>query len=295
MINPEGKNTSGGSNTSSGSENIPIANEPTNNTWQMSAALKIPPFWSNRPDLWFLQVETQFRLKGITSSNTKYDYLISSLPPDSMVIVSDFLANPPREGDKFDLIKRLLVARCQDTEERRLDALLNKIELGDLKPSELFRQMETLSGGNSLVNNSLLKKLWLNKLPQVIQPCVIAIENTHTPEEIFTIADRIFDSTDRPKVCAVQNDQQNDLKKLILDLSDRIKNLETRQPRARQRSFSNRSNRSNRSISHRSKSNHRASNANGFCWYHHRFADKAEKCLPGCTYSTSSKQSCSKN
>lgn len=45
---------------------------------QISAALKIPPFWANRPDLWFLQVETQFRLKGITSAGTKYDFSIIS-------------------------------------------------------------------------------------------------------------------------------------------------------------------------------------------------------------------------
>lgn len=125
-----------------GTSKTPTIVEPT---MQLSAALKIPPFWSNRPNLWFLQVETQFRLKGITASQTKYDYLISSLPPESMEIVADFLLNPTK-ADKYETIKKLLVSRSQDTEERRLDNLLNIIELGDLKPSELFRQMETLAG-----------------------------------------------------------------------------------------------------------------------------------------------------
>lgn len=241
---------------------------------QVSAALKIPPFWSNRPDLWFLQVETQFRLRGITTSQTKYDYLISSLPPDSMEIVADFLINPSADVDKYEAIKKLLITRCQDTEERRLDALLNKIELGDLKPSELFRQMETLAGGNSLVNKSLLNKLWLNKLPQAIQSCVIAIEGTHKQEEIFKIADRIFDCSDRPKVSSVQSNSQKELKDLIVDLSNRIKNLEARQ--------SDRSRSRNNNYNNRSRSRPRKNDE--LCWYHSRFASKATKCLPGCKF-----------
>lgn len=288
-----GKKEDGDTNTANPNDTPASSNNSNSEpAWQMSASLKIPPFWSNRPDLWFLQIETQFRLKGITSSNTKYDYLISSLPADSMEIVADFLTNPTREGDKFENIKKLLIARCRDTEERRLDALLNRVELGDLKPSELFRQMESLAGGNSLINVPLLKKLWLNKLPQAIQPCVIAIESTHSQEEIFKIADRIYDATDRSRISAITNDpKQDDLKTLIINLTDRIKNLEARPSRSSNRSTSGRSN----SLS-RSKSNSRANrNTNELCWYHKRFDANAQKCQPGCTYSTKSKPSTSKN
>lgn len=250
---------------------------------QLSAALKIPPFWASRPNLWFLKVETQFRMKGITKSQTKYDYLIASLPPESMELVADFLSNPS-EKDQFENVKKLLISRCQDTEEKRLDNLLNKIELGDLKPSELYRQMENLAGGNSLVNKSLLYKLWINKMPPSIQPCIIAIENSQEQEEIFQIADRIYDSTDRRRVSEIRSND-SDLKDLLVKLSERIQSLETRQSRSRSRSFSKHRN-NNRS---KSRSNVRA----GFCWYHKRFGNKATKCLDGCKFSNS--QSNSKN
>lgn len=263
------------------------------NPWQLSATLKIPPFWASRPNLWFLQVETQFRLKGITSSNTKYDYLIAALPAESMEIVADFLTNPT-EGDKYENIKKLLISRCQDTEERRLDALLNRIELGDLKPSELFRQMENLAGGNSLVNKSLLNKLWLNKLPPSIQPCIIAIESTHEQADLFKIADRIFDSTDRPKIAAVQSKQQNandsDIKQLLTHLSDRIKQLELRQSRP-----TTRNNSAHRRSFSQSRSRSETNSKNDFCWYHRRFGNKSNKCLPGCTYNKKTENRDKKN
>lgn len=196
-----------------------------------TVSVKIPPFWSNRPDLWFLTVETQFRLRKITSPQTKYDHLISSLPSETMEIVADALLNPPEDTDNpYEHLKKLIIIRSTDTEERRLDELLIKIELGDLKPSELFRKMETLAGGNSLVNKSLLNKLWQNKLPLPIRSCVIAIEASQTQAEIFKIADQIYDSSDRPRISAVESKpisrQEEDLGSLIKDLSNRLSRLE---------------------------------------------------------------------
>lgn len=243
-----------------------------NNPWQVSAALQIPPFWSKRPTLWFLQVETQFRLKGITTSQTKFDYLVSSLPVESMETIADALSHPI-EGDKYEIIKQLLISRSQDTEEKRLDNLLNRMEIGDSKPSELFRQMENLAVGNNLVNKKLLNKLWLNKLPASVQPCVIAIENTHSQEDVFKIADRIYDSLDRPKVSAVKATPESDLKSMLEDLSNRLRKIEVRESRSRSRGPSFRK----RSISRHTSASRDTSRAD-WCWYHKKFSAKATKC-----------------
>lgn len=260
-------------------------NEPNNPTLAISANLKIPPFWSNRPDLWFIQVETQFRLKGITREQTKYDYLISSLPPESMEIVADIFKTTVPDNEKYENIKKILISRCQDTEERRLDNLLNKIELGDLKPSELYRQMETLAGGNSLINQPLLNKLWLNKLPVTIQPCIIAIESTHQQDEIFKIADRIFDSIDRPNVSSVNQSKTNDMHNILQDISARLERLEVRQSRSKSRNYSeNRRSFSNNRNKYNNRSKSRSIIKNGQCWYHYRFNSNATKCVPGCKY-----------
>lgn len=77
---------------------------------QISAAiatLKIPPFWSNRPDLWFLQVETlNSDLKA--SSQTKYGYLVSCLPSETMEIIADILKNP-LNNENYEGLKEALL------------------------------------------------------------------------------------------------------------------------------------------------------------------------------------------
>lgn len=264
-----------------------------NNTmdWFVCATLKIPTFWSSRPDLWFLQVETQFRLKGISTDQTKYDYLISSLPVETMEIVADVIQNPT-ERDKYKNLKEVLISRCKDTEERRLDNLVNRVELGDSKPSELFRQMDALAQSNSLVNNSLLKKLWINKLPDHIKPTIVALETSQTQEQLFEIADKIYDTTDRGRIFSIEsvgNDRKDDLVSMLSKLNKRIDEMEIRHSRDRYRNTSHNSNRSFSNSQSRSR-NFGNSNKSKFCYYHSRYGNRARNCKPPCGFKTKPKQ-----
>jgi hypothetical protein len=42
-------------------------------------AVRLPPFWTDRPAVWFAQAEAQFSLAGISSERTKFHYVISQL------------------------------------------------------------------------------------------------------------------------------------------------------------------------------------------------------------------------
>src|SRR5215510_12239114 len=42
-------------------------------------AVRLPPFWPDKPGLWFAQVEAQFHLAAVTSETTKFNYVISQL------------------------------------------------------------------------------------------------------------------------------------------------------------------------------------------------------------------------
>jgi hypothetical protein len=44
-----------------------------------SVAVRLPPFWAERPNVWFAQAEAQFTLAGISSEQTKFYYVISQL------------------------------------------------------------------------------------------------------------------------------------------------------------------------------------------------------------------------
>lgn len=199
LIMPGGEKPIDGSGSSYINPNVDaneanVAETPSIISQNSLISIKIPPFWNNRPDLWFLQIETQFRLKNITASNTKYDYLVASLNSQTMESVADVLVSPPAH-EKYENLKKVLLERNRDSEERRLDALLNKVELGDMKPSELYRSMESLASGNNLVNSPLVMKLWLNRLPSNIRVCLMAVENSQTQSELFALADRLHHSS----------------------------------------------------------------------------------------------------
>ncbi|XP_050512900.1 uncharacterized protein LOC126888591 [Diabrotica virgifera virgifera] len=58
-------------------------------------AIKIPPFWRNDPEIWFLQVENQFTLANITSDATKFNYIVANLETAYISKVRDIIVSPP--------------------------------------------------------------------------------------------------------------------------------------------------------------------------------------------------------
>ncbi|GBN70316.1 hypothetical protein AVEN_162602-1 [Araneus ventricosus] len=93
--------------------------ESSNSSADVSAvAIKTPAFWSDKPELWFAQLESQFALGNISDS-TKFHYVISSLNSDDLTCVSDLTFNPP-QTDSYNSLKTRLIAQNADSESVRL-------------------------------------------------------------------------------------------------------------------------------------------------------------------------------
>ena len=50
-------------------------------------SVKLPDFWTEDPDLWFVHAEAAFRNTQITQSITKFDHIVQKLPQKIMVSV----------------------------------------------------------------------------------------------------------------------------------------------------------------------------------------------------------------
>ncbi|QQP54123.1 Uncharacterized protein FKW44_006844 [Caligus rogercresseyi] len=43
-----------------------------------AVSLKLPGFWPQQASIWFCQAESQFKMKGIKSEDTKYHHVVAS-------------------------------------------------------------------------------------------------------------------------------------------------------------------------------------------------------------------------
>ena len=89
-------------------------------------------------------METQFLTADITIDETKYNYMIQCLDDNSLIEVSDIVFNPPAT-DRYAALKNRLVKSFADNIEKKLHKLLNEVDLGDRRPSQLLRRMRDLA------------------------------------------------------------------------------------------------------------------------------------------------------
>ena len=68
-------------------------------------AMKIPPYWTSDPQIWFVQVEAQFAASNITAQKTMYHHVVGSLSPEIATEIRDLLLGPP-EDRPYDALKK---------------------------------------------------------------------------------------------------------------------------------------------------------------------------------------------
>lgn len=164
----------------------------TQNFSENFSAVRLPPFWVSKPEIWFTQVEAKFSICNVQNDKAKYNLVISNLPLEIISSVIDVINNPP-DTNLYPFLKKTLIDRLSQSEEKRLDDLLSGSEMGNQKPSEFFRGMMVTAGGSQVVSQDLLLKLWKRRLPHTISVALLA-SGKSDPLELLTMADKIWDS-----------------------------------------------------------------------------------------------------
>ena len=146
-------------------------------------AMKMPPFYTWDPDLWFDTVESSFRVKNIKTQQTKYDYVISSLPTDISEDMSHFIKAVPEE-DKYTYIKQALLEAYKPTPDAKCTKLL---ELPQMQPSDCPRVLARKIVNLSVSMDQLQQALLLRLLP----PDLRAAVSTTTAEDVHALGDAV--------------------------------------------------------------------------------------------------------
>lgn len=245
-------------------------------------AVKPPPFWPDRPALWFAQLDSQFVLASIKCDTTKFHHAISVLDCKYAMVVEEIITKPPKT-EKYETLKRELVNRLSATRGERLRQLFCKEEIGDRKPSEFMRHLRSLAGSD--VKDELMRSLWSNRLPAYLQSVVAMQPEDASLVSLAEMVDKVFEVTPRaspPHVFSASTSSASgsridELERKIDGLASMVEALSTQQrrnPRDQSRSKSQDRRRS-RSRSHAGRE----------CWYHWKFGENAAKCIPPCAYS----------
>lgn len=254
--------------------------------------LRLPQFWPNSVNTWFIQVEAQFSISRITNDQSKYNYLISALPLEVAESVTDILENPP-ETDLYSNLKKILISRHSLSIERRIKRIISDEEMGDSKPSDFYRKLKSLAGTSGTIGDDLIKKLWLGRLPHLVNVALIPLTDKSI-DSILEAADQIWEAvhSSSEKISVVDqtsqqalstNSSNSRLSKIERELSE-IKEMFNRvnfrsrsQSNTRDRSFSR-----SRSNSRSRKYNANFTGNNRLCYYHFKFGNRAKKCAPNC-------------
>ncbi|KAK3916941.1 Cobyric acid synthase [Frankliniella fusca] len=201
-------------------------------------SVKLPPFWRDRPTLWFSQVEAQFSLAGITQEATKYAYVVSHLD-EKYANEVDIITSPPAENP-YTTLKTALIKRVSLPEDQRIKQLLIDEDIGDRKPSQYLRHLRSLAGP-AFGQDKLLRTIWLQRLPINAQAILQTQPATASLDDLAEVADKIVavQPTPAPAVHAVASkappeqldNQLTELRDLISSMQSELQALRSSQSR----------------------------------------------------------------
>lgn len=265
----------------------PVVDPPAAAISAVTVSLKLPPFWPADPELWFLQVEAQFACRHITSQKTKFDYVVSSLTPEFASEVRDLLLKPPADKP-YDVLREQLTRRTTASEQRKLQQLFTREELGDRKPSQLLRRMQQLLGDHpGVTDGSFLKELFLQRLPSNVRMVLASTPDATTLDKLAEMADKIMEVAAPPPLSAnatLSGTPTNASPPLAEEVDHLRKEVAKLEKLVRQLARS--SSRSSSRHSRRPSTPAPADSTDSYCWYHSKFGDQARKCKSPCTWSS---------
>lgn len=255
----------------------------------VSPKIQPPPFNGEYTDSWLRAMDFWFTASNIQADNQKFSTIMSHLPPDSMYRILEQITDQIPERNKYDFIRSHVSKYFADSQQRRLNRVLNELPLGDSKPSQLFSEMKRVAGNT--LSGEALKNLWIQRLPVNVRPALVASQGDEP--EMTRIADAVVEALQFPSINSVQssvpvsssssmNPEINELRSEIQQLTKKFEKMFSNRSRSHSRSHSR--NRSN--SRHQNRSNTPVPDE---CWYHRKHGENARHCRSPCKYHKSSK------
>lgn len=242
----------------------------------------IPEFWRDLPRLWFTQFEAIVGPQK-QEDECKYNTVLTKLTKEEIQQISDLITTPPA-NDKYEAVKNRLINCYEESEQIKFQRLLD-IELGDQKPSQLWRKMCSLANGK--INRETIKLMWLRHLPSAVTT-VLAVTDQLSDEKTCELADKIYENAKSAQLSVINNQvsKVEDVTSCLASVTAQMAQMQIHMNEL-QRLQNNNSRRSvDRDAFYRrytSRSGSRNRN-DRFCIYHRHFRERARQCQQPCAW-----------
>lgn len=209
----------------------------------VSVQMRTPEFWQDMPRMWFCRFESIMASQR-QGDSVKFDLVLSKLTKEALRQVSDIVQSPPATA-KYETLKERLLTVFEESAESQFQRLVNDMDLGTQKPSQLLRKMTDLAK-NCGITNEPLRKLWLSRLPPSVR-AVLTVSGDVSLDSLALMADKILENLGNGQVAAVASssnapaaiDMETEMIKHMRNMSLELKELrgEIDEIRSRGRSY----------------------------------------------------------
>lgn len=241
----------------------------------MAASVKLPEFWPEDPELWFVRVNAVFTTHNINSDTSKFHHIVAKLDATAASEVRATLTNPP-EVNRYETLKGELIKAFGKTQAQKDHQLLNLNGLGDRKPSALLRRIEALNADPT----TLKRALFMANLPAEVRS-ILASQTFESLAALAEAADRIIESRDMTA--------QQRLNALHLDDNSLLMPTgpaAPTQPDEHELDILALQRQRNPRLKERRLRTHDQKSDSFICHYHSRFGPDARRCQPQCIFSS---------
>ena len=241
------------------------AEVPEGNTVAAAApVVNLPPFTPTDVEPWFMRVDVQFRIKKITNTCRKADYVLAALPPEIFLRLGPWLSDQGSTNLTYEAVRAIIIRKCEMSPEEKSQRLLEilRTPMGDQRPSDAINEICALSKiikpDGTTETLDLRKVLWMARLPPDVR-AHISNFSSRSIDDLGEAADairgthRLTQPATAAPVCQVKDDADDDLAYAV--------HRRRRPPRPSYKPASK-----------------------GYCYYHDQYGRDARKCRDPCSF-----------
>ncbi len=165
------------------------------------AKAKLPAFWTEECELWFINVEAQFRVMNITTEVSKFNQVVAQLDSTTASFAGEILRAELKEEERpYAKLKARILEVLSLSCNEKADKLLDMNGFGDKTPSQgLQAMLKLVPAAEAGSPGFLFRRIFLRQLTPDVRNNLAQTEHTASTvdslRQLAKQADRYYHST----------------------------------------------------------------------------------------------------